>query len=85
MTVIVTELADFYLGDSLLPFPIVTEVAITNSPFHTSFSKILGIVIEVGALNLVLQRERGCTVGGQTWEWPCSTNLAGRSSRVSRI
>lgn len=54
-----TELAGFYLGDSLLAFPIIPGVA----PFHTSYSKILGIVITVGALNLVLQRERRCPVG----------------------
>lgn len=48
------ELAGFYLGDSLLAFLIITGVAFTYSPFHTSYSKILGIVITVGASNLVL-------------------------------
>lgn len=54
-------MADFYLRDSLLAFPVITGVAFTNSPFHTSYSKILGTVITVGAFNLVLLR--GCTVG----------------------
>lgn len=30
-----------------MAFPIITGVAFTNSPFYTSYSKILGIVITV--------------------------------------
>lgn len=81
-----TELAAFYLGDSLLVFPIITGVAFTYSPFHASYSKILGIVIPVGAFNLVLERERERLYGGgQRWGWLCTTSLSGRSSREESL
>lgn len=82
-----TELAAFYLGDSLLVFPI-TGVAFTYSPFHASYSKILGIVITVGAFSLVLERERErerLYSGGQRWGWLCTTSLSGRSSREDSL
>lgn len=79
-----TELAGFCLGDSLLAFPIITGAAFNHYPFSTSYSKILGVVFTVGVLNPILQRERLYS-GEQKWEWPCSANLAGRSSRESEV
>jgi len=77
------ELGGFYLGDSLLVFPVVTGIMFNNSPFHTSYSKISGRGITVVALNLVLQRE-SLYSREQRWEWLCATGLSGRSSGEER-
>ena len=83
MAAVKAELDGFYLGDSLLAFRVITGVMFNNSPFHASYSKILGRGITVVALNLVLQRERLYSAG-QRWEQLCATDLSGRSIREER-
>lgn len=77
MAAVKAELDGFYLGDSLLAFPVITGVTFNNSPFRTSYSNILGRGITVVALNLVLWREREAV----QWGTKVGTAVCKRSVR----